>query len=86
MVVLSAVASFEAVLPLPLVFSYLEESMSATRRLLKIIHQKTDMAEEPGAFSAPPDYSDEEFELLLSGQPVCCFSGGEFLLTPKGES
>jgi len=61
MVALTALAAFEAVLPLPLIFPYLEESRAAARRVFQIIQAKPVVhdAHDEGCPVAPKDYSLE---------------------------
>lgn len=57
MLALAAVSSFEAVLPLPLVFHHLEESLSAARRLFRLLDARPQVPDCPGPTPKPADYS-----------------------------
>jgi thiol reductant ABC exporter CydC subunit len=55
--VLAAVASFEAVLPLPLAFQHLESNRAAARRLFEIIDAPPAVRDPTGVSPQPSDYS-----------------------------
>lgn len=56
MLALTALSSFEAVIPLPLVFLHLEESLAAARRLFKITDSEPAVVDHHGRSPAPGRY------------------------------
>lgn len=63
MLPLAALSSFEAVLPLPLVFQQLEEAMAGAKRLFQITSQKPEIPQTPLAPVGLP----EQYNLRLDG-------------------
>ncbi|SFH41278.1 ATP-binding cassette, subfamily C, CydC [Desulfotomaculum arcticum] len=62
MLALGALSSFEAVLPLPMVFQHLEESLAAARRLFAVTDAAPAVQELPGPSPEPRSY-----DLRVSG-------------------
>src|SRR5262249_16237550 len=66
---LTAVASFEAVQPLPLAWQNLEASRAAARRLFELIDPQPAFLAPPHLSPCPPDYSLEVYKVRFAYAP-----------------
>ena len=67
----AAISSFEAVLPLPQAFQYLDNSLTAARRLFEIVDAEPVVVDPPRPAPAPP-----RLDLLFQGLRVAYEPGG----------
>jgi ATP-binding cassette subfamily C protein CydC len=83
--VLATIASFEAVLPLPLAVQHLESNLAAAHRLFEIIDAAPAVSDPPGASPQPHDYSLVVDNLRFSypGSKIAVSFGGE-VSVPSG--
>jgi thiol reductant ABC exporter CydC subunit len=83
--VLAAIASFEAVLPLPAAFQGLESNVAAARRLFEIVDAEPPVQDPPGPSPTPNDYSLAIENLRFrydAGEPLAL--DGVSLALPQG--
>ncbi|MFZ5645349.1 MAG: thiol reductant ABC exporter subunit CydC [Bacillota bacterium] len=85
MLALAALSSFEAVLPLPMVYQHLEESLAAARRLFAITDAEPAVQDLPGPSPAPRRYDLRVRDLHFSYIPdePWALNGVDFVL-PQG--
>ena len=98
-IVMTALASFEAVLPLPLAAQHLEHSMEAARRLLEVISAQPEVVDPVQTLPIPQDFSlevkrltfkyppffEEEIGLALQDISFCLPQGGHMAIVgPSG--
>jgi ABC-type multidrug transport system fused ATPase/permease subunit len=85
LVVLTVIAGFEALLPLPQAFQYLENSLEAARRLFEIVDAEPAVADPPSPVPVPEGFSLRVENLCFGyhkGAP-CTLDGVNFDL-PEG--
>jgi thiol reductant ABC exporter CydC subunit len=74
LLILAAMASFEAVLPLPASFQYLESQLAAAQRLYEIVNARPSILDPRGPSPEPADYSltvrDLRFRYEIDAPPA----------------
>jgi ATP-binding cassette subfamily C protein CydC len=74
LLVLAVISSFEAVLPLPQAFQYLERSLEAARRLFEIVDARPSVLDSPSPLDVPSgfelDVRDLRFSYTEAGPPA----------------
>jgi len=87
LLILAVMSSFEAMLPLPQAFQYLENSLEATRRLLEVVDVEPAVSDPAVPLPAPAEYSfrveDLRFAYQAGGPPA--LDGISFDLPPGGQ-
>lgn len=98
-IVITALASFEAVLPLPLAAQHLEQSMEAARRLLEVISAQPEVVDPVQPLPPPQNFSlevkrltfkyppffEEEMNIALQDISFCLPQGGHMAIVgPSG--
>jgi thiol reductant ABC exporter CydC subunit len=86
LLVLAVISSFEAVLPLPQAFQYLENSLEAARRLFEIVDAEPAVTDPASPALPPEQYSLRVEELGFSYEPdrPPALDGVTFDLPPAG--